>query len=411
MVGALVGGTLSQALGRKKVALLCMIIYMGGWLLTAFAKTYTMLLCGRLLCGAMFGTRGVSVQLYLAESAHPSIRARLSTSIHATVMLGSLIDYILGSYMAWSTLALVNAAILLPIFGFIALTLPESPLWLISKGKSDEAFRSLAWLHGGGRIDVSEDFREMQKHFLDTQREIATIRDILHFHYLRPVILLLLLVVLRHFTGFNTILYYSYDIFLKSGTGLDPHVGTMILGGVQFLAYIIGGQIMDRMGRRKAVLLSASIMGISELSFATFYYLKELESYHHVTDAVPWFPLVALNLVMIGFSLGVGSIIVIFNGELIPVQIKSKTTGVVNFVVTAFAFVILEVFFYMVDAIGLSGTFWIFGGVCFLLAIYFQLVMPETKGQKTEEIERRLTRSKSQLQGIVGSTMPEPKNS
>ncbi|CAG0878837.1 unnamed protein product [Darwinula stevensoni] len=391
MAGALTGGFVAELLGRKRVLLLYILVYMGAWLLIAFPASLAMFITGRLITGFVCGTRHVSVYMYVSECAHPKIRARIGTSVQCCQMLGVLLNYILGSYLPWRELAIINAC--LPLLLFIAiLFIPESPMWLIAKGRMEAARASLQRLRGRD-IDVSAEFQDMTSHFQNTKSSLTSWKMIFRFSYLKPIFLLLIMVILRQFTGFVVILYYAFDIFRESGIGMNPYHGTMILGSFQFVAYLVGGYIMDRLGRRRAIVVSASVMGVAEFSLAIFYFLKSQDHLEHLVIFVPWFPLLALMITMIGFSLGAGSIIVISVGELVPIQIKNKATGLINFFVTGFAFTILEVFFYMVDAIQFYGTFWVFSCCCFGLALYFHFVMPETKGESLSQIERKVTQT------------------
>jgi hypothetical protein len=113
----------------------------------------------------------------------------------------------------------------------------------------------------------------------------------------------------------------------------------------------------------------------------------------HIGYRFNWAPLLFLSTCMIGYSLGIASIAIILSGEIIPIQIKNQTNGVINFFNKGFAYVALEAFHFTIEVLKPSGTFWMYAVCSFVLAVFFLVVLPETKGQTLHDIERRLTQA------------------
>lgn len=155
MCGSLAVAPALQRLGRKRSLMLAAPLFVTGWLLIAFAQSSAMLIAARVLCGFCAGLVTPSAQVYVSESAHAKTRGILG-SLPALFMAGGvLISYVLGTWLSWHHLALASAAF--PALLFVALLpLPESPAWLLSHGRVDEAKEALRWLQRSADVAAIE---------------------------------------------------------------------------------------------------------------------------------------------------------------------------------------------------------------------------------------------------------------
>ena len=107
-----------------------------------------------------------------------------------------------------------------------------------------------------------------------------------------------------------------------------------------------------------------------------------------------WIPLVALTIFSVGFALGFASALFVLMSELIPMKIKAHASGIASIVNHVTNFTVVELYFKMKHGMTEAGTFWFYGAVCFLAAIYYGVLVPETNGKSLQELEEKLTKGK-----------------
>lgn len=153
--------------------LLLVIPFSIGWLLVIFASNLAMLMIGRFLLGVAGGAFCVAAPTYTGEIAQASIRGTLGSYFQLMMVIGILFVYLIGSYVSVFQLNVICAIIPL-VFGAIFVFMPETPTYLISKGKKEEAAKSLRWLRGN-EYDLSQELAELQAQHEDDQKNKVSI--------------------------------------------------------------------------------------------------------------------------------------------------------------------------------------------------------------------------------------------
>ncbi|KAH9635526.1 hypothetical protein HF086_003140 [Spodoptera exigua] len=254
-LGSMISGTLMQHLGRKRTLQLTSPIWVAAWLILGFAKYYPLLL--------------------VSECCDPEIRGRLGSLPTLSMSLGILISYVAGSWLYWRYLAFLSAVFCVALF-VVLLPLPESPVWLQSKGL--DASASIKWLHLSARATatVKEDNQEKAE---DPAGPPSLFSRKVFFSavVMKPMIIGFALLLFQQFSGIDAVIFFTVEIFRNAGSTLDAMTATIIVGVVQLLSNGVSTMLVDRAGRRPLLLISAAIMCASMASMgAAFYFqLKE----------------------------------------------------------------------------------------------------------------------------------------
>ncbi|CAG0925798.1 unnamed protein product, partial [Notodromas monacha] len=147
--------------------------------------------------------------------------------------------------------------------------LPESHVWLISRGRNDEARNSLQWCMGE-HYHCDTEFEDSVSHQTDSRESVGKLKDVLNFQYLKPVLILLVFIFARPFCGGIVIMYLTSQILRKTNPALDPKYGVVILGFCQLVFVIIGGRMMDKIGRKRCIAISGIVMAVSQAGLGVY---------------------------------------------------------------------------------------------------------------------------------------------
>ncbi|CAG5120713.1 unnamed protein product [Candidula unifasciata] len=256
-ISALLGGFLNDKCGRKVVTLIASFMFTVGAIILGVAKNVAMLLSGRLILGIGIGLASMTVPMYIAESAPANVRGRLVT-INNFYNRGSVCcKYMLG-------LAGVPSAIQFCGFFF----LPESPRWLMKKGRETEAKAVLKKLRGHHHVDNElTEIRNAISAELGNKDENTFMRILQTPSVRRAVILGCGLQLFQQLSGINTVMYYSATIIKMSGIE-DKSTAVWLAAltaGINFIFTIVGVLLVERIGRRKLII--GSLIGVTASLF------------------------------------------------------------------------------------------------------------------------------------------------
>lgn len=179
-------------------------------------------------------------------------------------------------------------------------------------------------------------------------------------------------------------LNYSFD-FQAAKSELDT--SSIIVGAMQFVATFLSTLMVDRLGRKILLLISSSIMCICTLLLGLYFYL---DAKGNNVQSIGWLPLASLCVFIVSFSLGYGPIPWMIIGELFTSSTKGLAASIISFFNLLLAFLVTKFYAPLSDVVGTAVTFWIFSGVLLLGTIFVFLIVKETKGKTTEEIQMQL---------------------
>lgn len=274
-----------------------------GWILVIFASNLVMLLIGRFLLGIAGGAFCVAAPTYTGEIAQSSIRGTLGSYFQLMMVIGILFVYVIGSYVTVFVLNLICAVIPL-VFGAIFVFMPETPTYLIAKGKKEEAAKSLKWLRGD-EYDFSQELAELQaQHEEDQKNKISIFAALGRRSTQKALFISLGLMFFQQMSGVNAVIFFTKGIFESANTGIDSGLATIIVGVMQVISVFVSSIIVDKAGRRLLLLPSALAMAITTALLGTYFFMKEKNP--DSVSSLGWLPVASLCGFIILFSIGFG---------------------------------------------------------------------------------------------------------
>ncbi|WP_063767183.1 sugar porter family MFS transporter [Streptomyces hygroscopicus] len=396
-IGAMSGGPLGDRYGRRPTLLLSGVLFTIGALLSAAAPGLTVLLLSRVLLGAGVGAASVLVPVYIAELAPARIRGALVSGYQLLTTLGIVLAYgvnaLFADTQAWRwSLGLAAVPGLLLAGG--VLLVPESPRWLVARGRSHTARNVLRRVRG--QDDVEAELQEIETVHAQEARSSGGWRE-LNTPWVRPMVLVGVLVAFfANGCGINLVIYFAPQILQSAGMGSSSSLlATVGLGVVNVLFTVVGMALVDRVGRKPLLLAGAAGMTLTLAALAVVMSVPGLPGANGLS-----FTFLCLYIVMYAVSPGLGAYVVI--SEIFPLHVRAKATGIATFVIFATNLVIGLTSLPMLDGLGTPTTFWLFTAVC-VLFVLFCLRMPETKGRTLEQLEERF-RATAAARGRVRGT-------
>ena len=386
MVGAGISGTLSDRLGRRTIVLGAAVIFAAGAIGAALSPNVETLIAFRFVLGLGVGTASALVPSYISESAPTEVRGSLSSLFQLAITVGILIAYLVNALFAaagdwrWPLgLAFVPALAL-----FVGMYLmPETPRWLLSKGKEEEARRVL------GRTRSTEE--EIEGEIADIRRveeetkEQAGYRELLA-SWVRPMLVAGIgLAVFQQFVGINTVIYYAPTIIESTGlANVASVLATVGIGVVNVLMTIVAILVIDRVGRKP--LLYAGLAGmVVSLAIIGGAFLDP-----NLAGILSWVTLAGLMLYVASFAVSFGPLLWVMLPEIFPLKVRGAGAGVSALSNWGANFVVSQAFLPLVALIGTTAVFWILAGICVAAAIFVHFLVPETRGRSLEQIEADL---------------------
>lgn len=381
---------LTDILGRKKTLLLLAVPQLTCWLIIIFATNVYAFYVSRVIAGIGDAALFASLPVYVGEISTPKVRGfwgNFNTFCHYG---GQFIITVIGSYLSVQKTAIVCIALPV-IFVILFAQMPESPYYLIKKGKDENAKHSLRWLRR--KDDVEQDFTTMKA---DVERQISesgTWKDLIAIKSNRRALLAgIFLRFSQMLGGISSFATYTQPIFQKAGGNVSPQTSSMIFLGLCFVLNFFGSAVVAKFGRRKSYFWSPLGCGVILLITSIYFFLDhynitDLSNFHFV-------PLAGMVIYMIFFAFGMGVVPTLMLGELFSASIKGKALCIMNIVFGLALFVSNFMFNILNNNIGLYAPFLVFAICCLASAFLALYVVPETKGKTLEEIQQSLKSKK-----------------
>jgi len=406
LIGALIGGWVTHAWGRKLSTMITCIPLSLGWLAIVGADSVGWLYVGRFLTGVGNGMSSLVTSVYVSEVSSSNARGMLGTINQIAASLGVFIVYTLPFFLDYRWLAVgggINAAATI----LLMTAMPETPRWLVSKGRISEAVANFKWLRGcddnTAQLVVHTLHEEMSK-----QQQKFHLVELFQCEIFKPFGISLLSMVFQQFTGLFVLLFYTQSIFETVGFS-DGKGATAVMGAVMMVAYLFTPLLVERTGRR--IMLNISAVGVlicSAILGACLYVREQADHMQYMngttttispTSSDPTIAVVEQNksvayvavIATVGYmgsySLGYGPLPWVLISELIPLRARATVGGIAIFITWLLTFVVTKAFAPLSALIGVAGCFWIFTGFSALSLAYVGFLLPETKGRTLEEIE------------------------
>lgn len=378
VIGALLAGPIADWTGRKKVLILCAVLFTVSAILSALPRSFTELVIARFIGGMGVGMASVVSPMYIAEISPAKIRGRLVALNQLAIVVGILLSY-LSNWLLVDTginnWRYMLVAEILPAITFLVglFFIPESPRWLTKEGLEKEALDVLNVVAGAANAD--HELQEVKKSLAEKR---TSLKELLHPSLRRVLIVGILFSLFAHITGIDTIIYYGPIIFLESGFKTDSALLASVMIGITNLIFtFVGMAMVDKAGRKFLLLVGLAGMGIS-MMLVGFCMQSDMIS-------AKW-TLLWIMTYIASFAMSIGVVIWVYLSEIYPTRVRGQALSVATMVLWLGNVILTQLFPVMMERFG-GGTFYIFSFICLLAFIFTWTMVKETKGVSLEEIE------------------------
>jgi SP family xylose:H+ symportor-like MFS transporter len=391
VVGVSFAGVFSDKLGRKKTLVLAGLLFLVSSVGTALPKDFIIFVVFRILAGVGVGIASMASPMYIAEITPARIRGRMVSVNQFAIVTGMLIIYFVNYFISLQGDEVWNvstswrwmfASGALPSALFLALLtlVPESPRWLVERGKREKAESIL--IKVGGSAFASAELVSIEEALA---QEPVSLSQLFEPGLRRVLMIGIALAILQQVTGINVFLYYGPEIFKQLGSGVDVALlQTVVVGAVNLSFTVFAIWTVDRIGRRPLMIVGAAGMGLSlvAIGLAAQYQAISL-----------WVLLLMLSYIAC-FALSVGPVTWVLLSEIFPTKIRGRAMSIATFCLWSANFVVSQTFPMMDENAWLLSRFnhgfpfYVYAGFCIVLVLTIWKAVPETKGRSLEEIER-----------------------
>ena len=385
VIGSLIGSFPTDWVGRKKTLVAIGLLYLVSAVWSALATTPLSFMVARFIGGLGVGISTVTAPLYISEISPPNRRGLLAGMFQFNIVFGILVAFMSNALLsglgenAWRWMMGVEAVPAV-IYMLMCFGLPESPRWLISQQRREEAVGVLQSISPEtSRVKLEADADEIADAALSSIRG-GSGTSLWSRRLRRPVMLAFLIAFFNQLSGINAILYFAPRIFAMTGLGDQAALLNSVGIGITNLIFtFVGLHLIDRLGRRTLLYIGSLgyIVSLGLCSWAFF-----TENFQIVPACI--FAFIAAHAV------GQGAVIWVFIAEIFPNQSRAAGQSLGSFTHWIFAALLTLFFPKMVAAFPPGGVFLFFCGMMVLQLLWVALMVPETKGVALEQIERQL---------------------
>ena len=402
-IGAFFAGTLADSMGRRNVMRLAAVLFLIGAIVQGFAETQAIFVIARIAGGMAVGAASVLSPAYISEVAPANIRGRMTTVQQIMIITGLtsafLVNYALqqaagsstslfwGGIEAWRWMYLMQA-IPAAVFLVALFFIPESPRFLVSKGRHEQAGVVLARLFG--EIVAKAKLEEIRGSFTADHR--PRLSDVTAPGTLfRPIVWAgLVLAVFQQLVGINVIFYYGSTLWQLAGfTESDSLLINIVSGAVSIAACFITIALVDRIGRKPLLLIGSAGMTVTLFVMVYAFSQGTLDPAGKLSlsQGLGTLAVIAANLYVIFFNVSWGPIMWVMLGEMFPNQIRGSALAVCGFAQWFSNYLIAQTFPIMAVGIGLAASY-SFYGACALISFFLvKRFLHETKGIELEAMK------------------------
>jgi len=393
VIGGAAAGFLSKSLGRKNGLLLAAVMFvisaLGSWRPEAFnvfgiLDAYSFVIY-RIIGGIGVGIASMISPMYIAEIAPANIRGKLVSFNQFAIIFGMLVIYFVNFYISrqgdeqwlytegWRWM-FFSGLIPAGVFFVLLLFVPETPRYLVMKGRNDAALKVLQKI--AGPEDAPLILKDIQKTTNETHAPWLS--------YGGGLILIgILLSVFQQFVGINVVLYYASNIFRNMGASTDSSLSqTIIVGVVNMLFTVVAILTVDRFGRKPLMIIGSIGMAVSMIALGFAFFMNQLGMV----------ALIFMLLYTAAFAMSWGPVCWVLLAEIFPNSIRGALSVAVaaqwiaNWVVSL-TFPMMNDNTVLTEKFHHGFSYWIYGVMAILSAFFVWKMVPETKGRTLEEIE------------------------
>ena len=406
IVGVLFAGILSDKLGRKLTMVISAVLFSTSALGCALSADFTQLVIYRIIGGVGIGVVSIVSPLYISEVAVAQYRGRLVSLYQLAVTVGFLGAYLVNyQLLAWAesgtqlSVDWLNKVFItevwrgmlgmetLPaiLFFIIIFFIPESPRWLIVRGKELKAVSILEKIYNS-ITEAKSQLKETKSVLTSETRSEWSL--LMKPGIFKAVIIGVCIAILGQFMGVNAVLYYGPSIFENAGlSGGDSLFYQVLVGLVNTLTTILALVIIDKVGRKKLVYYGVSGMVVSLILIGLYFLFGDSLGVSSL------FLLVFFLFYVFCCAVSICAVVFVLLSEMYPTKVRGLAMSIAGFALWIGTYLIGQLTPWMLQNLTPAGTFFLFAVMCVPYMLIVWKLVPETTGKSLEEIERYWTRS------------------
>ena len=369
LFGAMVAGAAADRFGRKPLLTTAAVLFTVSAVATGLFNDFTLFNIARFIGGVGIGVSSALSPMYIAEVSPAAIRGRMVSLNQMTIVLGILAAQIVNLLLARDT------------------SVAESQAWNVAWGWRwmfwAETVPAAAFLVMSFLIPESPVFLRMKTAATPQHSEQAGLRELAQAKYGRVLLLGLVIAVFQQWCGTNVIFNYAQEIFVGAGFDVDGMFINIVITGIANVVFtFVALYTIERWGRRTLMLIGAGGLGLIYLTLGTCYFLE-----------VKGFAMVCLVVTAISvYAMTLGPVTWTLLAEIFPNRIRGVAMATCTFALWVGCCTLTFSFPSMNAALGSSGTFWIYSGICLCAFLFLFRRCPETKGKSLEQLEKELVK-------------------
>lgn len=398
LVGAVVSGSLSELLGRKKLLITAALLFTISAIGTGASNVLTWFIFFRILGGIGIGIASNLSPVYIAEISPANMRGKFVSINQLTIVVGILAAQITNWQIAnpvpsgATNLEILNSwngqmgwrwmfwAETIPagLFFILMFFIPGSPRWLVKNGSHQKVKDILGKI--GGKKYARDELVDIKETLKDETGKVD-------FHHLlepriRKVLIIgIVLAAFQQWCGINVIFNYAEEVFSAAGYAVsDILFNIVITGSVNLVFTFVALYTVDLIGRKKLMLLGSSGLAIIYAFIGLFYLI-----------GISGWPMLLLVVSAIGcYAMTLAPVTWVVLSEIFPNKIRGAAMAIATFSLWAASFLLTYTFPLLNDLLNASGTFWLYGIICVLGFLFILRNLPETMQMSLEDIEREI---------------------
>ena len=406
IVGVLFAGILSDKLGRKLTMVISAVLFSTSALGCALSADFTQLVIYRIIGGVGIGVVSIVSPLYISEVAVAQYRGRLVSLYQLAVTVGFLGAYLVNyQLLAWAesgtqlSVDWLNKVFItevwrgmlgmetLPaiLFFIIIFFIPESPRWLIVRGKELKAVNILEKIYNS-ITEAKSQLKETKSVLTSETRSEWSL--LMKPGIFKAVIIGVCIAILGQFMGVNAVLYYGPSIFENAGlSGGDSLFYQVLVGLVNTLTTVLALVIIDKVGRKKLVYYGVSGMVVSLILIGLYFLFGDS------LEVSSLFLLIFFLFYVFCCAVSICAVVFVLLSEMYPTKVRGLAMSIAGFALWIGTYLIGQLTPWMLQNLTPAGTFFLFALMCVPYMLIVWKLVPETTGKSLEEIERYWTRS------------------
>jgi len=401
-LGAYSAGRLADVRGRRNVLLIAAVLFIVSALAAGAAGSALMMIIARFMAGAGVGAASVLSPAYISEVTPAHLRGRLSSVQQVMIIAGLtgafLVNYFLArsagrstdafwlGFAAWRWMFWMQV-VPATLFLVTLLLIPESPRYLVARGRQDEARAVLTRLLGAAAAEIKA--REIRQSIAaDHAPSFADLRDPSSGRLRRIIWVGLGLATFQQLVGINVVFYYGAVLWQAVGfSEADSLKINVLSGSLSVAACLVAMALIDRIGRRPLLLIGsigmAVTLGAMTVAFATGAFV---DGSLHLAPAMALLALVSANLYVVLFNISWGPVMWVMLGEMFPNQMRGSALAVCGAAQWIANFLISASFPILAKVLGLPVTYGFYAACAFLSIFFVVKMVHETRGRELEDM-------------------------